>query len=167
MNQLIYDEEVGKNIETTIYNVHEYNKKRIRIQCNPRPFINQDPHYHNCLYLKKSHPNFINLYNKLIIGKSYKFIFKKNLLSSKPIIVNILELDIYNISGIVRGLINIGNEYTNMKNYHEIIMDKDNKCRILANIEMSSNIVINKKYLIHYKKGFGQTFYKAIKVEEI
>ncbi len=81
-------------------------------------------------------------------------------------IVDILELTIYSISGIVRGLINISNEYKNMKNYREIIMyNKDDKCRLLVNVKITNDILINKKYTIHYKKGFGERFYITTLIE--
>lgn len=157
------------SIETTIFKVHEYNEKTIRIECNPRPFVDREAYYDNCLYLKKNHPNYINLYNKLIMGASYNFIFKKNdgiIFVGKPMIVDIIELQKYNICGIVRGFINIANEHKNIENHHEIIMDnKDNKKRLLICNKIMEHMIINKKYVIYYEKRFGGRFYHVTEVE--
>lgn len=152
------------SIETTFNEIREYNSVRFKILCSPGPLehITKKQDY-NSLYLEKNHPKFIELYNMIKLQHTYKVVYEEygffsNITGSK--IIDILPLDIHNISGIVQGFLNISSEHLLLYHYVEVILDTKSKHRLLIDSNKIKNMIVGKKYNIQYVKSFSTTLYE-------
>jgi hypothetical protein len=160
--QIIKENEVitGHTIETTVVAIYDDNKK-FAIKCNPQVFDCADANS-NYLYLRKSNPRFIEFYNKIQIGKTYKFTYsyKSFPFATRPKILNMEEPNTYNICGIVKGFLNIASEKKNLTTYSEVVVEDSKKNRrLLIDKTKTDHIVIGKVYTIDYVKSFGSNLY--------
>ncbi len=166
----------NKNVEeTTIY--HELTITSIKmkehyviVNTSPSPFRDE-------LRLSKSNHNFVDLYNKLKIGLTYRFVIYEyvyHFYNSKDLcIYQILHMNdclSYNAEILVLGILNIEMENlycSRLKNYEQIFFkDTENK-RLMIHVNNKKNIVVGSKYTFTYEKDFGKNFYKIINYELI
>jgi hypothetical protein len=150
------------SVETTITRVDEYLNTSFKISSNPT-FNNSNKSWEdkNYLYLKRDHPNFIDLYNKLKENETYKFTYIYN--NNVATINDISSPDENTISGVIKGFITVGTEYVGLKNYREIIFENSNNGkRILSHVDNIKNITVNSSYTIIYVKAFAKNFYRVI-----
>ena len=143
----------------------EMNEDYVRVICEP---------YLEWMRLYKNNPDFVNLYNKLKSGLTYKFIIseKRELLCSINEIIDIIPCSEYKIKTKVLGFLNLDNENLllirtlnhDFKNYEQIFIGIDNK-RLMINKEYTKDIVIGKEYNFTYEKAFGDKFYLVTEYE--
>ncbi len=150
-------------IETTVKSISENSKLSFKIECDPK--ISGDLNAKRCFYLKRAHPNFIGLYNKIKFNRTYKFTYEDNL--GYAIVDDITELDTHTTSGIVNGFIDIGTEFILLDNKCEVILAKhENEQRIILRKDHIKDIVIGKTYTFTYTKNYGANLY-AVKTYEL
>ncbi len=147
-------------IETTVKSIRENSKLSFKIECDPKVKSNLG-HF----YLKRAHPNFINLYNKIKYNETYKFTYQN--ISGYAIIDDITELDTHTISGIVNGFIDIDTEFIFLNDKCEVILSKhNNEQRIILPKEHVKDIIIEKTYTFTYTKDYKANLY-AVKTYEL
>ena len=148
------------SIETTVTGISTGSNDRFLISCNP--YI--DTHWK--LYLKKDHPNFIDFYNKLQIGKTYNFRYITSFWEQdEQTIIDILPCNIYSIRTMVKGFLNIKTEL-GINNYSEIVTNIiNNKHRLLIHEDEMHGIIIGKTYMIYYTKEWKKNLYLVTKCE--
>lgn len=147
-------------IETTIDKIELLNDTRFKIYCSPSPLASLDFFDNrNYLFLSRSNPNFIELYNKLQSGTTHNFEYIKD----NNNVLNITDLNTYKIIGIINGFINISNEglFNNRNLYETIISGHHNRTRILMNGEHIDKIEVGEKYEIGYVKAYRTNFYRV------
>jgi hypothetical protein len=143
-------------IDTTIISFHfDVNHNHFKIDCNPS---------FDTMILRKDHPNFINLYNKLKPGMTYNFKCS-NWIFNLDNIIDITECQIFTVCDKVIGFVNIQNELNSLKHYDEIILETTIKKRLLINEIIRQNFIIGKKYKINCIKKFGDNFYSVLNFE--
>jgi hypothetical protein len=146
------------SIDTTILSFHfDINNNCFMVECNPS---------YGIMTLKKTHPNFIGLYNKLKIGATYNFKCS-NWVFNLDEIIDITDCKVFTIWGKIVGFVNIKNEIQTLKHYDEIIFENDMKKRFLINENIKGNFIIGKKYKINSIKKFGDNFYNVVDYELI
>ncbi len=120
-------------IETTITNILGNNP--IYIYCSRNIENNHafSDNYHLTLF--RSHPNFNELFEKLIIDKTYKFTFKYTYKTRHNTIISIDDATKYNIVGMVKSFVPAH------KNYYKIIISCDKVLR--------SDIIVHKNDMIY------------------
>ena len=178
------------NIETTIMGFHkEIDTDNVIILCNPKLNGTTD------LLLKSDNPDFKMLYNKLVCGKTYKFIYMASSYNGYSIeklffnklfcneldddvfnvsdkigmeIVDIVECTVYRVFGVITELLDLGDEYGELKHYKEIIIKPRNgdnfsldnkKKRIILEKKYIPDNIMGKLYNIDCIKTFGYDFY--------
>ncbi len=151
-NSLVNNYSVEATIITFIFN---NSAKHFEIYYN----LSLDP-----MILKRTHSNFINLYNKLKIGSTYNFkcsswIFRYNE------IIDITDCVVNTINDVIIGFLDVQNENSTLNNYEEIIIQNNINKRILINKNIKQDIIINNKYVIKYVKKFGYDFYNVTSIE--
>jgi hypothetical protein len=153
------------SFETTIISITEYDNSRFRIECNPASPPNRSFYR---FYLKKSHPNFIHIYNNIKVDQTYKIIHETYSFWSDfgiENIVDILPCVTHNVTNVIKGFLNIKNEL-NIHNYHEIVTDDtNNKIRLLITDTDMNNIIFGEKYSISYVKEWKANLYLITKYE--
>jgi hypothetical protein len=153
-----------KTIEATVVSIESY-KNFVLIEYDAL----YDDDY---LMLKKSNPNFINLYNVLHIGKTYLFEYKQPKIISlrdEGIIVDIRDPSIRFIINKIEGFLNITNEYPKIKTHpFEIkFCGKQKNKRLLVTITQQNQMKINGLYKIKFQKAFGSNLFEVIEFEQM
>lgn len=110
-------------------------------------------------YIDPKHPKFIELYNKCINGKSYKFV------TQHLYIEDIQPLELHYYCDTVRGLLDISNELKKLEDYQQVMFNEPTKHRIL--IHKNNNLVANHNYKFYYEKAFCQQFYLVTTYEPV
>jgi len=118
------------------------------------------------MILKRTHPNFIQLYNKLKIGSTYDFKCSDWIFTYNEII-NITECQNYIIYDIIMGFLDIQNEIPTLNNYEEIITKNNITKRLLINKNIKEDVIIGEKYVINYVKKIGDDFYNVTSLKLI
>jgi hypothetical protein len=140
------------NIDATIKSFnYNNNSKYYEIYCDESM---------NSMILKRTHPNFVQLYNKLIIGTTHNFKCS-NWIFTYNEIINITECQNYIISDIIMGFLEIQNEIPILTHYEELITKNNITKRLLINKNIKQNILIGEKYEICYIKKIGDDFYNV------
>ena len=117
------------------------------------------------LSLSQNHPDFINLYNKLTIGNIQNITYKSSFLKIfDPIIINIAPPLINNMCVKFKGFLDIVNEYPMLYDY-KVIVTENNNIRLVIHKNQINNIIIGKKYKIHYQKWYNHKLYKIIEFQ--
>lgn len=142
-------------IETTITNILGNNP--IDIYCS-RNIHNRhafSDNYHLTLF--RSHPNFNELFEKLIIDKTYKFTFKYTYITRHNTIISIDDATQYIIVGMVKSFVPAH------KKYYKIIIscDKVLHSDIIVHENDMSNIMVNSTYQFILEKY--NNYYLVIK----
>ena len=145
------------SIETTIVDVWS-GVGEIRVECSPRIF--ELP-----LILEKSHPNFIELYNKLCIASTHKIILQSTPFGATCIIDDIQPLLIHYMCDIVKGFLDISIEYKDFSQYKQVVFINDTSNNRLL-INKSEPLAVGSCYSIYYRKAFGNDLYEITKYEE-
>lgn len=149
-------------IESTIIRISNDDNTGFQISCNPAVFNRKTYDDKGNLYLSRGNTNFIELYNKLKRNNTYKFEFEI-FDNSLNIILNVMDVDTYRISGNIKGFLDISNEKLGMNHSREIIIDgHDNKIRILINSKYMDVIIVGNNYEIEYIKAYEENFYRAV-----
>ncbi len=144
------------SIEATIITfIFNNNTKHFEVYYN----LSLDP-----MILKRTHINFINLYNKLKIGATYNFKCSSWIFTYNEII-DIIECAINTTTDIIVGFLEVQNENSTLNNYEEIIIQNNINKRILINKNLKQDIIIGDKYVIKYVKKFGYDFYNVLSIE--
>ncbi len=172
----IIDDDSDKNPkETTIY--HELTITSIRMK-EDYVIVNTSPApFRDDLRLCKSNNNFIDLYNKLKIGFTYRFVIWEyiyHFYDSEDLcryyVLEMNECLSHDVDVLVLGILNIEMEnlyYYGLKNYEQIYFkDTENK-RLMIYKDRKKDIVVGSKYMFTYEKGFGGNFYKITDYELI
>jgi len=147
-----------KTLEATVKSIESY-EKYVVIECNPFKYLT----------LKKSHSNFIDLYNKLRIGKTFFFEYKnpKILSTYHDIIIDIMKPLINIVIDSVDGFLNITNEYPKVKShpYELKFSGKHKNKRLLVTQEQRDIIDKDKVYKFTFQKAFGENLYEILNFE--
>ncbi len=148
------------SIETTITQISRNNECRFTIQCNP----NKDYHF----FLRKDHPNFINLYNNIIVDGTYNIIHEKYDTWGNVRVRNIIDIlpcKTHKTTNTIKGFLDVKKEI-NMSGHHEIVTDNvNNKKRLLITDSDMSNIILGQSYTISYVKAWRGSLYLITKYE--
>lgn len=144
------------NIDTTIksFNFNNY-YKHYEIYCDELMYP---------MILKRTHPNFIQLYNKLKIGTTHNFKCSNWIFSFNEII-DICDCQNHIIHDIILGFLDIQNEISTLNHYEELVTKNNITKRLLINKNIKEDININKKYKINYVKKIGDDFYVVTNLE--
>ncbi len=141
---------MGNVVESTVVRVHN-SQECILVILSPFQIIT----------LQKSHPKYIEYYNKLIEWSSHKFTY-----NWQGHIVSIEPVSVHYTCGIVRGFLDIKIEYNTLGDRHEIVIDEKNDGhRILVTSLEKTKITPTETFKIYYEKAFGEQFYKVTKFE--
>jgi hypothetical protein len=161
-----YSNDSVHKYETTVTKITEVGRqfRRFQIYCNPdNDTLNFE--------LRKDHPNFINLYNKLIIGNTYTFITEKEYFLGMLAYVNsgkiidILPPETHTITTLIKGFLNVKNELS-INDYSEIVPEKINdKVRMLISNDNVEKIIIGHTYKISYVKDWRSNLYRVVDYE--
>jgi hypothetical protein len=149
------------SFEATVTNIKSIDKTKFKISTTPTNNIQN-------LYLNKDHPNFIDLYNKLKIGDTYKFIPESYAwytdISVKSI-VDIFPCETHNVTKLIKGFLNTVAEL-NIGNYHEIVTNNvNNSKRLMIHIDEINNMVVGEFYKIQYIKKWKDNLYLVTNYE--
>jgi hypothetical protein len=140
-----------KVIEATINKVYRESDNIYIVRCSP----------YEELYLDVRDFNFTNLYNKMKLDQTFKITYY---VTGK--IMNIEPCDLHYTCGIVSGFLDISIENKIEGDYHQImIQDDDKKKRLLVNRSEMNDIVIGQTYSVHYQKAFYGPFYRVVKYD--
>jgi len=163
INITSYSTDSVTKYETTIKKITESkDKTKFIIQCNPT--------YDNKYWLYKNDPNFITIYNRIIVDNTYTLVCKNELIwgllpSINENIVDILLLDTHTLIAIIKGFLNIKEELQ-INDYHEIVtQDTNNKIRLLISNTKLNDIISGNTYKISYIKAWRGNLYKVTDCE--
>jgi hypothetical protein len=145
---------IVKSIEATVYEVKKLSNGYVKITINPH--ISYDP-----LYLIPSNKNYINLYNMLQFGSTYKFVYNPSFIYD--ILIDILPVDTHELISIFKGFTDISIEYNYRTKEKEANFMKNTKKRFI--VDKNINMIVGQKYKIQYKKYYGEYFYNIVKIE--
>jgi hypothetical protein len=111
-------------LESTITKITN-NTDYICIECSPGPFEASDCKEDNTLYLKKSHPNYVELHNKLELNETYIFTYEEteSCTGFHPYeITDISSILEYSTCGVVKGFSSVNKENENLIGYYGIVL---------------------------------------------
>ena len=147
-----------RTIEATVKSIIS-EEKYVIIECNPNIEFT----------LKKSHDNFINLYNFLKLKNTYLFTYKKpNFMSvDRNYIIDIREPKIHIILESIQGFLNITSEFPRLTTYsYEIrLCGKLKHKRLLVTEEQKKCLKQHKTYKLTFQKAFGHNLYEVLEFE--
>lgn len=142
--------------DSTVTNCWCDGKNNIVIKCNPS-YDGQ-----NLLILKRSHPHFTYLYEKLKINETYTFKVKHHQFEGH--IIDIEDLQIYTFTGMINDILNL--EVEKIDHYVELLTNKK-KIRFLMHKDLSENVVVYNTYKITYKKFWCGNRYEVLTLERV
>jgi hypothetical protein len=129
----------------------------IKIYVSPG-FKDYDP----CVILDKSHPDYVNLYNRIKVGQSYNFEVVEKGFGQHLRLSKIHPLEIKKLVITVVGIVNL--EIEGIRGYQEIITDdQSSKIRLLT----KRSDILPITYNIEYRKFMGNQYYEVISLSKI
>jgi hypothetical protein len=153
---------MGNNIEkeTTITSVNNsyITYGGIRVTRIYSDIDTRDP-----VILLLTHPNYIDIYNQLIIGTTLNLKCTWTPDHHAFVVNSISPPDQKSIEGYVTGILDIRNELPVSDTYE--IMISDFKDRLICSNEIKELVTANKTYIFTYVKAYGDCKYKILNVE--
>jgi len=148
--------------ETTIVSCKQYDND-LELLCDPLPEMS------DCFLfnLRKNDPNFVILYNKIILNKPCKIIYEifHSMSGYEYVITDIKSCSQHQSIIEVTALLNIDIEFTSPKNYVEVVFIPYKKSmismiyRLLIHKDHKEDMLIGQKYVVKYIKANGGKFY--------
>lgn len=115
----------------------------------------------NKFILKKTHPDFDKIFNKLKIYDVYKFTYTMNWSKTESYLLNVSKPDINVLVSTVTGILN--HESTRCYYKWYVLVLKESNIRIMfEDILLRSKFKIGQKYELKYKKHSMQDYYILI-----
>jgi len=142
-------------IETTISSFNKnVDDSNFTIRCDPMPTNWRWLH----LTLHRDHPDFVNIYNQIEDGKSYRI--KYDIIDNEYCISKIENCNRFKTTGRVTGFLNLGNESIGLREYEEVILNGNSiKHRLIQKKQDPRTVHVGKNYTITYSKFYGGDFY--------
>jgi len=147
-----------KETETTI-TWKKTSEEVVYIDCSPG----------DIMIIKKDDPNYVSLYNKLEVGKTYLLHYKNPKWTSYrsiPKIIGVFNPTVRAHITKINDFLDIRSEFRDLKSHpiELVLSDNIKKTRLLITKKQKKTIVLNKEYAIKYTKAFGHDLYEVLSI---
>ena len=146
--------------EATFKSFNMHNNGDVEIICNLALL------YHGAIKrikLKRSNPNYANIYNSLICKNVYEFVYKIE--GENYYLLQVREPPIHTLTDKITGFLDLSQEFKAVTNKYQLLFEKNHYDRII--VQESKDFSIGSTYEIKYKKHEGGRLYYVVEYKLI